>query len=485
MKKYDLEKFQVKGTYIFFRIKAINDVETASHIVDGTTGRRVSSEVKVKIAKKTSPVVVGIDGEEFTADIRYGKEYRVTSIDGVAQSPASWIQVTDRTIKTLPLSKVLNKTITIAGVTSLIDGTIAAKAFPAMEFEIRDYSTGKAAASKITEISLKAQRTLGGTIKVEAVPAGTTAADKNIYIGYIGTKNMTITIPSASLTVPYEYCIVKPNDFFEMDHVTWSSITKGTEVKILASKAVDGGIIYVRQKEILSKAATRTTSAVDYELASTYEFAGIKYPSVPTITKANYTFTKEYSGSITFNVTLNEKGRKPFETQIKNIKLGTKEIGFAPPTTSTDADGVSTLTVTLLDTSLKAMTNCYNRAITITYMNGTIDKTSIKLTIQSPTPATTLSATAAPGTTKGTVITVATTVGVGNTRVYVISDTAETGKNTQDKLPTGTGSAFTSGVVIPEITADKYITIYEVTNDTNRYIMKYKSIKITSSLITP
>jgi hypothetical protein len=298
---------------------------------------------------------------------------------------------------------------------------------------------------------------------------------------------MNITIPTASSELPYEYCIIKPDDIFEMDRATWSSITKPTEVKVLASKAVDGGTLYVRQKEIKSKAATRTSKAVDYALASTYLTKGIKYPSVPKIAKENYTFTKGYSSNIVFTITLNEKGRKPFETEIKSIKLGTKDIEFVdPPTTTTDADGVKTMTVTLKEASLKAMTNCYNRAVTINYMNGTVDKTSIKLTIQSPTPAATLAATPAPGANAGTVINVVTAVGTGNTRVYVISDAEITGKNTQDTVAAGVGDTFTAGDDIPSINSSmigKYITVYEVTNDTNRYIVKYKSIKIEASII--
>lgn len=479
-----LEKYLIKGTYLYFRIEAKNDT---SGNPDGTQGRRYSSEVALKIAKKSSPMVVGIDGEEFTADIKYGKEYRVTAIDGTELSSAPWIKVTDRSVKSLTLSKVLNKTVTIAGVTSLIDGTIADKAFPAMDIEIRDYATNKSAASKITEISLPAQRKLIGIISEASVPASTTVPDPNVYINYNGTKTMNITIPTASSELPYEYCIIKPDDIFEMDRATWSSITKPTEVKVLASKAVDGGTLYVRQKEIKSKAATRTSKAVDYALASTYLTKGIKYPSVPKIAKENYTFTKGYSSNIVFTITLNEKGRKPFETEIKSIKLGTKDIEFVdPPTTTTDADGVKTMTVILKEASLKAMTNCYNRAVTINYMNGTVDKTSIKLTIQSPTPAATLAATPAPGANAGTVINVVTAVGTGNTRVYVISDAEITGKNTQDTVAAGVGDTFTAGDDIPSINSSmigKYITVYEVTNDTNRYIVKYKSIKIEASII--
>jgi len=471
-----LEKFLIKGTYLYFRIAAVND-ETAD--ADGTNGRRYSDEILVKVAKKTAPMVVGVDGVEFTVDIKYGKEYRLTAVGGVPESSTQWIKIMDRTVKMLPLSTILNKMveIPIGGAKFLIDGTIKDKAFPSMKFQIRNYSTSKAAASKITEISLNKQRTIDGTIEIKPVPVPplSTADFKNIYISYNGTKYMSITIPSASLTLPYEYCIIKPGDKFEMDRATWSSITKATEIKVLSSKAVDGGILYVRQREIKSKEATRTTSAVAYELASTYVFGSIKYPSNPVAEKKSFTFTKGYSGSITFNITLNEVGRMPFETKIKNIKLGTKEINITTSTT-----GI-VMTVTLLDTSLKEMTNCYNRAITINYMNGTVDKTSVKLTIQNPIPAATLTATPSKSTVSGTKITLANTAGAGNTFYYTIDATAVTDKYTIDKLATTPTPTVFTGADITGVIAPKYITIYEV--DANMYIVKYKSMLITANEI--
>ncbi len=50
-----LEKLQVKGADLYFRIKAENDVTQGTNYPDGTKGRRVSKEVRLKIAKKASP----------------------------------------------------------------------------------------------------------------------------------------------------------------------------------------------------------------------------------------------------------------------------------------------------------------------------------------------------------------------------------------------------------------------------------------------
>ena len=475
-----LEKYQIKGTYLYFRIKADNDDAsdiTLKHpFTDGTKGRRASSDVKVKIAKKVSPMVIGVDGEEFTAEIKYGKEYQVT-FAGVTKK---WKPVTDRAVKFLSLSEILND--------SSKDGTVAANALPEMLIEIRDYSTAKTAASKITEIALEAQRIVTGSIFEKVVPVGTTSADKDIYVYYNGIKNMVITVPSATVDEPYEYCIVKPDDFFDLQRVVWTSITKGSGIKILATKAVEGGTLYVRMKEIKSKEATRTTLAVGYALASTYVSTTIKYPSIPKITSSNFTFTKGYSNSIVFNIPLNTLGKNPFETVIKSIKLGTRDIAFDQALvevildTTKPTEKLYSITVTLKDTSLITMTNCFARLITINFVNGTIDKTSVKLTIQSPTQAYSLTATAAKATTTvgSTKVTVVSALGSGNSFVYAISDTVVTNINLEDKIVV---KAPTFTAITPEIaiTAGKYLTIYEI--NSGGFIIKFKSILITTDLI--
>ncbi|HHU71936.1 MAG TPA: hypothetical protein GXZ21_07890, partial [Clostridiales bacterium] len=283
-----LEKLQIKGADLYFRIKATNDTTTR----DGSGGRRVSKEVRLKIAKKASPMVVGIDGEDFTADIRYGKEYRAT-VNGVT---SNWVKVIDRSTREVPLSVIVNDN---------RNGLTADKSFPAMVIEIRSYATARAAASKITEIHLPAQRILTGPIIEGEAPADADSSDSNIYVSYNGSANISITIPSASSDNPYQYCVVKPGDIFDIERVAWYTITRGTAVKVLASRATEGSEIFIRQKEIKSKPATRTTAAVDYELASTYLTHKLEYPSVPVVETKNLTFVKGITEDLTFNIQLN------------------------------------------------------------------------------------------------------------------------------------------------------------------------------------
>ncbi len=457
-----LEKLQIKGADIYFRIKAINDINTNA---DGTKGRRVSREVRLKIIKKASPVVIGIDGEDFTADIRYGKEYRVTS-GGVT---SGWTKVTNKAKREVSLAEIIND-----GSDGLTDS------FPAMLIEIRDYATARAAASKISEKNIKAQRVLTGSIVKGQVPSSVTSSDPTIYVTYNGSANISITIPSASADNPYQYCIVKQGDSFEIDRVTWYTITRGTPVKVLASRAIEGSEVFIRKKEIKFRMETRTTPEVGYQLASTYLTHKIEYPAVPLIESNNFTFVKGISDDIEFNIELNTLGKLPFETKIKTIKLGTRELEFVA-ISNVPATPVSTtlynINVTLSKDYLNGLPNSYSRALYLTFENGTVDRNSIKLTIQSPTPASSISAAASKGTAVGsTSIRVSTILRAGNKLVYTKTTTKIEGLHTENIITGATGFVNQADIAV---SAGDYLTVYEVNSTTNK-VVRYKCIQITS-----
>ncbi len=479
-----LEKYQIKGTDLYFRIMAVNDITDdtdSSNIIypNGSKGSRASSETRLKVAKKATSTAVSIDGKKFTADIKYGKEYRVT-ING--ERTKKWIKVLDRSVKRVSLVDIVKQ---------LGDSSNGlTDPFPAMTLEIRSYATEKAAASKITEVILNAQRVLRNNQVIEGeAPVPAVLGDSNIYIYYNGDKNMVVTIPSASSTNPYEYSIVKPGDSLDIERASWSSITKSTAVKILSNRAVEDGILYIRQKEIKYKKATKTAPAIGYQLASTYVSHLIKYPAVPEIDDLDYTYVKGLTNpEITFDVRLNKIGGAPFETKIKNIKLGTKEILFDQVLTPSISDPIDItkayiITVTLDSGTLAAMGNTYGRALTITFENGTINKTSVKLTIKNPSEALLLTATPEQGTVKGTTkVKITGTLGTGNIYGYYFSDTEVlkvyeegfaglppyTVYNSDDNITTGAG----------------YIIMMEI-NPTAKTIVKYKCIAITSADIMP
>jgi hypothetical protein len=523
-----LEKFLIKGADLYFRIRAIDDnvsinkngvpfninddryengysggiveyqeryktdLTYGNNYPDGTDGRRSSSETKVKISKQMPTMVYGIDGEEFTADIKYGKEYKVTITYPDDSDPATpeevttnyWTQVIDKSVRTIPLATIANSfppRKDADGKPIVYDGVTVA--FPKMLIEVRDYATSKNASSKISEISLDPQETITKTILVKDVPADAVAkGDSNIYVSYNGDKNIVLTVPLASTQNPYEYTVVKKGAVLDLDHAVWSSITKNIGIKVLASKALDDGTLYVRRKEIESKEATKFSPAIAYKLASTSATLVLDYPSVPVAAKESFTYVKGYPKPIVITIQLNQSGKVPFETEIESIKLGTRVIGFDPKTSvSVDDPTVKIMKVTLNEDDIKLLPNCSAKALTITYKNGTIDKSTVKLTIKNPTKAEQLNATAQKGTVAGTTsVKMYSTLGKDNTFVYIIGDKDILNVNKEDVLvDDATVKPFSSEVNIPIPTEGQYLTIYEINKDRN--IIKFKCIQITSA----
>lgn len=468
-----LKKYMIKGTYLYFRIKAIDDATKASatDIIDGTAGRRCSNEIKIKVAKQAAASNYTIDGEKFNAEIKYGKEYRVTA-NGTT---SNWVQVIDRTTKTISLKTIITKALP----TSTYDGSTSANAFPAMKLEIRDYASTKSAASKVTEITINAQRTITETVTEGPAPSDAVSkSDSKIYVSYNGNKNMVLEIPLATTALPYEYCVVKKGDTYDVSKAVWTSITKGTAVKIVATKAVEGGKLYIRQKELKSSDPKKVT------VASTYASCDINYPALPEIIDTEYTFTRGYSDAITFDITMTTSGKKPFETEVKSIKLGTKVIDFTSDPTTLGTTG-TTLKITLKKDALAALPNCYRKAITIIYGNGTVDKTSIMLTVQSPAAAGGLAISYKAGSTAGmTNLSIdIQKAATDNKWFYVTTTAAITGVNNVDKVSkyTATPTELTTVPIDIAITANQYLTVFEVNKD--GYIVKFKSVQITSTYI--
>ena len=209
----------------------------------------------------------------------------------------------------------------------------------------------------------------------------------------------------------------------------------------------------------------------------------VEYPAVPVIEAKSFTFVKNITQEISFDVIMNTKGKLPFETKIKSIKYGTKEIDFTctpAEINATDPNVVYTMKVTLNTNELNTMATSYSRALTITFGNGTVDKTSIKLAIQNPTPATALSATVTKGKTTGTTsIKVISSVKSGHELVYKITDTYVTGVHTETVI--NDGLKFESDTDIT-VTAGKYITIYEINSSTKK-VSRYSCIQITANHI--
>lgn len=513
-----LKRYLLKGTILYFRTAALNDVAeftgapatytlddfrddvggysyknkfeklgtsvqpedlTLSSLPDGTKGRRPGSEVRLKINKQAVTPVVNVNGSKFTMNIKYGQEYRI-SVNGGSYS--EWIKVTDYSSKPLKLKDMISNA---TGGADHSDGLT--DPFPALSIDVRDYSTAKAVSSKITTTNIPVQRTITGSA-IEGTP---TVADDNIYVSYNGTKTVAVTIPSATDSYPYEYTVVVSGNALDIDRASWTTISKNTPVKIASTKAVDGSTIYFRKKEIKYQAETATRAQVNFQLASTYATFKVSYPSLPEAPKKTYVYTKGgYSGDIQIKVQLNKAGRKPYETNVKSVKLGTKDIPFtlAPDPLVIDSSVDNYLYINLTGAELAGMANCTARTISIYYDNGTVDKTSSKLTIKNPTDAGNLFMTPIAGSTPNTtLLTVASTIPSANRLVYQYSTAAISGKKTEDTVDTSY-IEFDPAVAIDTTgRAGQWITVYEVTTPATAgdpsYIVRYKSVQLTADMI--
>ena len=301
-------------------------------------------------------------------------------------------------------------------------------------------------------------------------------------MSYNGSSGISITIPSASVDNPYQYCVVKPNEVFDTAKVTWYTISKGTAVKVLASRAVEDSQIYIRQKEIKSKKATNTSSAV-VELASTCVTYKVEYPAVPKVEVKDFTFVKGVTDDLSFNIKLNKAGRLPFETKIKSIKLGAREIEFSTTTDLVEPLNPNVeynINVTLSKDVLNNLPNSYSRALTITFENGLVDKTSVKLAIKSPTAAATLSTAVTKGKKAGTTsVRVTNSLRQGCELVYTITSTKVEGIHTENIITDGIKFVQQEDIAV---TTGDYLTVYEI-NSTTKKVERYRCILITASQI--
>lgn len=468
-----LKKLQIKGADVYFRIKAINDTTVADVFPDGSKGNRASNEMKLKIAKKAMAAVVGVDGTKYLTDISYGKEYRMaySTAGGLVQS--DWIQITDKAVKKLKLEEMFLQ----SGYTSGTPNGVNIK-FPAVFIEIRNFTTSKADSSKITEIELDEQRELEGDIIEQAYPEEPTAEDmKKIYVGYIQNKNMTLQIPLASTANPYEYCISKTS-VLDPSKAVWTSVTKSTAIKIGANKAIDGGYLFVRQKEVKYKAASSTTAAVGYELASTCKVYEIDYPALPIIDKQTLSHIRKYSDDMKFTITTHKGTEKPYETKVASLKIGSKALNFTQISVWNDdaSNPIYGIEVTIPKGELDISAVCRNKVLTVTFENGFVNKTSLKITIQDPIKALDLGMdTPKPGTAVGSInFKASLAVGASNKLVYVVSDTEVKDVMTAEKIITGTAFTSPGDIVVP---VNKYITFYEI-NSVTQEVVKFRCIQV-------
>jgi hypothetical protein len=199
-------------------------------------------------------------------------------------------------------------------------------------------------------------------------------------------------------------------------------------------------------------------------------------------------------------VTLNKDGKIPFEKGLKYIKLGTVAIPVkdpveispiftADPSTDPNILKEHIMTITIEKATLESMINCTKKPLSIYYNNGTVDKTSSKLTIKNPSKAPDLTVDFKAGTSSGTAFKIAVPkINATNKWCYtitsaVIKDVYNEDTLTQVKVKAGVPTlahtdlpASTDSVDNLIVPPTNWVTVFEV--DASEHIVRYISKQI-------
>lgn len=242
-----LSVYETKGVTLQFRIAP-------------TESKRGSSVIKVKVPKRSNGPSSKVDYSKLLLkSVKQGVRYRINK----SGSLGSWINITDKNIKTLSLHQ-------LAGVTS-------ESAIGAMQIELQTAATEKKVASNITLVDVPEQKTF------DVMTAGVTinVSGNAISISDAGNKYTGDDFKdSPNVKKQYEVTAVKSGVLLNYEKAKWTTIsnTKAVKVKKAADssgKQVDiavGDTLYLRVKSysITKKTASGGKQKITY-LPSTYK----------------------------------------------------------------------------------------------------------------------------------------------------------------------------------------------------------------------
>lgn len=249
----DLATMNAKGANLQFRIKAVNDEDTA----DKLSGKRFSSTAKLTLQKTAAAPVVSVNSATMSLSIRNGMEYslnkkdwnlvptydRSATGDSVVVPVVSFdiLPVTNKRITTLAVPMVLNvvanqridKDMVLAAPTKYTCAKDEGGEIIGIYVYVRTAASSKKAASKMTEIMIpftKGVPDIANDITVEYQQSKT------------GTSGVTLINNTTTMDpVDYQYAIVEdPYNLTpeELSEVKWSSLRASKTVKVGNSKAL-------------------------------------------------------------------------------------------------------------------------------------------------------------------------------------------------------------------------------------------------------
>lgn len=388
----DLNQMNAKGATLYFRIKAVNDEDTA----DGISGKRYSAEAKVFLQKISLAPTVNVNNAAMSLSIRNGMEYSLNSKDWFlvptysknATSDAVSVPVEDYDILPTTNQRVITVAVPLVlGVSAnqKIDADLVA-ANPD-KYEVEKNEAGEVVGIYIYVRTAAGQRKSASRIEKVLIPFSSTEPDiaNDITVVYQNTKSgasgvMITNNTDAKTGKNYQYAIVDDPDNLtpeELSELKWSTLKATKTLKVSSTRALTG-------KYLIFRVAAESKN----ELPSTYE----KYPYQIQYDKVCYAAisnTSLYPGGVITAVTSNNaiSGEITYTWERSTTANGT----YTPITTGTGY-AASTYTIREEDIGYYIRVVISNKSITgetasVTSKNsGKIVKDPTAPT-PSPTPA--------------------------------------------------------------------------------------------------
>lgn len=267
------------GTTLYFRLAPENGTSVDKN------GMRPSKEVSLKISAKKSAPDVGFDDSAYSVSLKSGMLYRIAvmndgTVDDAETKTREWNQITstrEYNLKEL-CSEALSKECAL---------------------QFKTGYKGSAQESRVRTLVIPAQKSL-----TEAEKAG-------IEISYTSTKSLTLKISGASDTQPYQYSIVKKEDYnngkLSYGDLKWTDVKSTAPVNISKTSAPAGSYIYVRKKAN-KKLGEEGYTISSQEISVTGE-NGIAYPGELGLNTAKHYYIPagrvnkgDFGTSLTFTI---------------------------------------------------------------------------------------------------------------------------------------------------------------------------------------
>lgn len=307
-KELNLNEINAKGATLYFRIKAVNDEDTADKI----SGSRYSSDAKVFLQKTAAAPTVNVNNAAMSVSIRNGLEYSldekgwylVPTYSKVATGKEISVKVEEFDVLPKTNQRVTSLAVPfVLGVDAnrKIDETLVTE-FPG-KYQVKTDDGGKITGIYVYVRTAAGQRKSASKTERVLIPFANAEPNiaNDITVEYQNTKAGTSGLVLTNNTTTkdgtdYQYAIVDDPDNLtgeELSELKWSTLKAGKTVKVGSSKALTGKYLIFR-----------VTATSKNELPSEY----VKYPYqiiYDKVTYATISTTSLYPGGVITAVTGN------------------------------------------------------------------------------------------------------------------------------------------------------------------------------------